>query len=130
MSVEGKSDTVTLDLKAIPGAVVTPAAPPPDASGRKIGGIVALSVGGGAIVVGAVLLTLQLTTKCDILTDPNACDPPAPTPPYGIISAVMFGVGGAGIIAGAVLLATLPKSAKSAVVPVISPGFVGLRGRF
>jgi hypothetical protein len=76
-------------------------------------------------------LTLQLTTKCDPL-DPstNFCDPPPPTPPYGIVSAVMFGVGGAGIIAGAVLLATLPKSAKAAVVPVITPGFVGLRGRF
>jgi hypothetical protein len=136
MSNEGKSDSVTLDLKAAAGGTVkVPIAPAADpGAGRRIGGIVAISVGGALITVGAVMLALQLTqcdpTNPDNITCFNENATSAPQT-FGIVSGVMFGTGVAAATAGIVLLATLPKAAaKAAVVPVISPGFTGIRGSF
>jgi hypothetical protein len=52
------------------------------------------------------------------------------------MAGVFFGAGAASATAGIVLLATLPKAAPAApaapvaLVPVIGPGYVGVRGRF
>jgi hypothetical protein len=112
------------------GAAPGPVAPAPDtASGRRIGGIVALSVGGALVTVGAVMLALDLTA-----CDPNSlsCLSLSTPPPYGTFAAVFFAVGAAAAGTGIVLLATLPKAqpAKAAVVPVIAPGYVGVRATF
>jgi hypothetical protein len=111
-----------------------PAAPLSDtAAGRKIGGIVAVSVGGALVVMGAVMLALDLT-QCDPNNPLGSCfsvslSPPS-SPPYGILAAVGLGAGGAAAVTGIVLLATLPKAQTAAVVPVIAPGYVGIRGAF
>lgn len=135
LSVEGKSDSVILELKAIapaaPGPITAAAAAPPGdtGAGRRVGGIVAISLGGALVAMGAVMLGLELSA-CNPNVDPS-CDPTM-TPPYGIISGVGFGLGAAGVITGVVLLATLPKAppAKAAILPILGPGFVGVGGRF
>jgi hypothetical protein len=131
-SVEGKSEAVTLDLRSLAPPPPVAAAPGPP-SPRKIGGIVALSVGGALLTVGAVMLALDLTYTTPL----GVCgpDPNAVMPPYGILAGVGLGLGAAGVITGAVLLATLPKTGapapgKVSIAPVVSPGFVGVKGSF
>jgi hypothetical protein len=122
------------DAQAV--AAVAPVAPGADAGhGRKVGGIVALSVGGALLTAGAILLVLDLTacypTTSNLDCDNFSLNPPSP-PPYGVFAAVGLAAGGAAMVTGIVLLATLPKPAPGpvAVEPLIGPGYVGIRGAF
>ncbi|MBW2529527.1 MAG: hypothetical protein JRI23_35445 [Deltaproteobacteria bacterium] len=113
--------------------------------GSILPAIIAFSVGGAGLAVGAITGGLAMGKASELdeaCPDRNAC----PTEneetmdsgkTLGTISTVGFIAGGVGVAAGVVLLflrpgggSTEPTEPASALVPLVGPGFVGLQGTF
>jgi hypothetical protein len=155
---EGKTETVTLELKPSADRAVAPApvlAPAPAGAaeaasplrptegGRfpwRLTGFVALGVGGAGLVLGAVTGAMAIS-KHDELK--NACGS-APCGPaqesdrrsyytLGTVSTIGFVAGGALAAGGGVIVLVAPRSASpsaAAIRPVVAPGYLGARGTF
>jgi hypothetical protein len=156
--VEGKGETVTIDLKPPPPPVVKPPPPPvlakppppppppPPAARmttRKILGITGLALGGAGIGLGAVMGGVAIAKHGSILKDcPGGTCPEGSQSrfqpeidSYHQISAVSTAgfIGGAVLAgAGVVLLVTAPRDAprRGAVAPIVGLGWAGAQGVF
>jgi hypothetical protein len=150
--VEGKTETVTLELKpgenvpskdATPGA---PAEPPPSGDGggsvRGPIGFAAIGVGAAGLVVGVATGVVGLGKQSDLLKHcPNGACPSNSMGMYGsevstyqtmsTVSTVALVVGGALAVTGIILVATAPKrsASKAAITPVLGPLYFGLQGK-
>jgi hypothetical protein len=134
---EGQETEVTLHLVS-----ATPiAAPPPARAGSKVPAIIALSVGGAGLAIGAIFGGLALSDKGDAeaYCKNGRCAPSARSSidaslTKGNVSTAAFIVGGVGVALGTVLWFTVgskktePEQAR--VTPWIGAGEVGLRGKF
>lgn len=147
---EGKSATVTVELK--PAAAAPKVAPPPPpkkideppppakvSNTQKILGFAGLGVGGGALVMGAVTGAVALKKHGDLAAlcpDGHCTGQDAALSSYhtmGTLSTVGFIAGGALAVTGLVLVVTSPKAKptkEATLTPLIGPGFVGAAGRF
>jgi hypothetical protein len=157
--VEGKTETVTLELKpgesaaakdATPGSPVgTPGAPaePPangDGGGSVRGpiGFAAIGIGAAGLVVGVATGVVGLGKQSDLLKHcPNGACPSNSMGRYGsevstyqtmsTASTVGLVAGGALAVTGVILVATAPKrgASKAAIAPVLGPLYFGLHGK-
>jgi hypothetical protein len=148
---EGEEQSISITLERPESVVLeeTPAAPknesePAEASRSPLPWIV-LGVGGAGLAVGGVTGAMALSVRSDLSAScpSGKCSPEneAERKAYeddvsryhtlGTISGIGFGVGIAGVATGVVLLVTSPSSSpKSAsVMPIVGPGFIGVRGR-
>lgn len=121
------------------GGDVTP--PPSGTSGKTIGAITALSIGGVGLVLGGVFGVMAMSKKSSLDGQcvNKACPPGSQSTidsasTFATISTVGFIVGGVGVAAGIVLLAipngSPSKPARGYVMPTFGPGSVGLVGAF
>jgi hypothetical protein len=167
---EGKTETVTIELKPGPGGppAPTPAGPavgpggtpaagaPPSATPaapvdssaplRRTIGFVGIGVGGAGLIMGAVTGALALGDHSDLAkTCPGGHCPvgsQSTNQPkidsynlMGNLSTAGFVVGGVLAVTGIILVATAPsKPAASTqgrmILPVVSPDFTGIVGKF
>lgn len=134
---EGQETEVTLHLVS----AAPTAAPPAVKSGSKVPAIIALSVGGAGLAVGAIFGGLALSDKgdADAYCKDGRCTPSAQSSidaslTKGNVSTAAFIVGGVGVALGTVLWFTVgskktePEQAR--VTPWIGAGELGFRGRF
>lgn len=148
---EGQSEEIVLRLTVDPDALPLdpspgpePAAPadpaPPSPGGVPIFATIGFSIGAAGLVVGAVTGGLSLA-KTASLDETCGGDAICPIEAQGAIdeaelfanvSNVGFAVAGAGVLFGVIALFTLDADApaESALVPLVGPGSLGLRGRF
>ncbi len=115
--------------------------PPSGVSGKTIGAITALSIGGVGLVLGGVFGVLAMSKKStlDGQCIAKACPPGSQSTidnasTFATVSTIGFIVGGVGIAAGIVLLA-IPNSApakpaRGYIMPTFGFGSVGLTGAF
>jgi hypothetical protein len=151
MVTEGKSATVTVELK--PAAAAPKVAPPPPpkkvdepppppakvSNTQKILGFAGLGVGAGALVMGGITGAVALKKHGDLAklcNDGHCTGQDAAISSYhtmGTLSTVGFIAGGALAVTGVVLVVTSPKARsgkEASLIPLIGPGFVGAAGRF
>jgi hypothetical protein len=169
---EGKVETVTLELVALPdGAPDSPGfgpggapppglggpvpagpvavdAPAPDAQGggssvRKPVGIAFVAAGGAGLLIGAITGGLAASKRsslvqqcpsghCSSTLEPTLQPQVNTLDTMATASTIGFVAGGIFAATGVILLVTAPKSTPTTtgVVPLIGPGFLGLRGRY
>jgi hypothetical protein len=119
-----------------------PPPPPVDSSAgtRRMVGFIGIGVGGAGLIMGAVTGGLALSKHSSISSDcpngtcANTASNHSDVNSYtllGNLSTAGFVVGGALAVTGIILVATAPKAAqRSAVLPMVGPGFAGLSGKF
>lgn len=130
---EGELREIALSLPAI-----TPdREPTPSREGSLVPAAIAFGVGGAALVLGAVTGGISLAKVADIETRcvDRRCPPEDEEEAMlarrlGTTSTVAFAVGGAAVATGVVLAILKPGGDRSALTPIVGPGFAGLRGRF
>jgi hypothetical protein len=136
---EGKTETVTLELRADPNAV-TPA-PAAASSVQFMVGIAGVAVGGAGIIVGAAAGGAafakhgDLANKCPSGNCNSSVTQSDLNTYRGIANTATAGfvIGGALAVTGIVLMVTAPKAKPEAaawVAPVIGPGTLGVQGGF
>jgi len=115
--------------------------PPSGISGKTIGAITALSIGGVGLVLGGVFGVMAMSKKStlDGQCTAKACPPGSQSMidsanTFATVSTIGFIVGGVGIAAGIVLLA-IPngapaKPARGYITPTFGFGSVGVTGAF
>ncbi len=144
ISLPNKGGVVVVDAGLVSiGRQTTPSADTTRASGGSfVPAIVAFGTGAAGLVLGGVMGGLELSKVKELekLCPNKAC--PAEAQPdldkaneLASISTVGFVVGGVGVAAGVLLLAVRKKapansSTGALVVPWVSPGMVGLAGKF
>jgi hypothetical protein len=147
---EGEEQTISITLER-PESVVLEETPAPAnepkaaESARSPLPWIALGVGGVGLAVGSVTGAMALSVHSDLSAScpSGKCKPEteAESKAYeddvsryhtlGTISGIGFGVGVAGVATGVVLLVTSPSSSSknASVMPIVGPGFIGVRGR-
>jgi hypothetical protein len=149
---EGEQQAITITLER-PESVVLAEAPvarngkiEPTAGSSSPLPWIALGIGGAGLAVGTVTGVMALGVHSDLEAScpSGTCEPDnddqrksmeddlSQYHTLGTISGIGFGVGLAGVATGVVLLLTAPKAETSAsaarVMPVVGPGYVGVRG--
>ncbi len=133
---EREKQTITIQIAAAPGGGKVEE--PERGEADYVPGAVTFGVAGGVLLLGAVMGGLALDRKqsLDEQCADKQCPPDAEAVhqdavTFGWTSTVALALGGAGAVAGTFLVALPPRreSAVSASL-LVSPGFLGLRGRW
>ncbi|HEX6766459.1 MAG TPA: hypothetical protein VF103_13295 [Polyangiaceae bacterium] len=147
---EGEEQTISITLER-PESVVLEESPTPKDEPKAAEGSpsplpwIALGVGGAGLAVGAITGSMALAVHSDLSAScpSGKCKPESEAErkayeddvsryhTLGTISGIGFGVGVAGVATGVVLLVTSPSSPpkNASVMPIVGPGFIGVRGR-
>jgi hypothetical protein len=135
---EREKQTITIQIAPLPGGnkVVEPEPDRGDADYVPAG--ITFGAAGGVLVLGAVMGGLALDRKQTL--DEQCTDKQCPLEAeavhqdavaFGWTSTVALALGGAGLVAGTLLVVLPPRRAQpSSASLVLSPSFLGLRGRW
>jgi hypothetical protein len=152
---ESDKTTVTLKMEKDPNAgTAQPPSPtptpspspkpaPPDAvthdEGTLVPSIIAFSIGGAALIAGAVTGGLTFAKEselADTCPDKGQCDEPdliSEANTMANVSNAMFAVAGVGAVLGVVFIFVFDgddEPEAAAIAPMVGPALLGLRGRF